>query len=66
MLEARMGFFSISGSVEGGPEEKGDRCFRKGMRILRAAVGGVCNKNGRCSLPLFVSRKTVKRGTCAQ
>ena len=39
VLEGWMVFFSMSGSVEGGSEERKERCFRKGKRMLRAIVG---------------------------
>lgn len=49
-LEGLMVFFSMSDSVEGGEEERRERCFRKGIRILRAIVRGGSNKIGRRSL----------------
>lgn len=45
MLEDAMLFFSMSRSVErGSEEEREDRCFRKGMRMLRSGMGGVFGK----------------------
>lgn len=52
MLEEWTVFFSMSGSVEGGPEDKEGKYFRKGMRILGAVVGGASNRSGRRSLSL--------------
>ena len=53
MLEWLMVFFSMSDSVEAGEQERRERCFRKGMRMLKAIVGGTSKTIGRRRLPLL-------------
>ena len=56
MPEGSMVFFSMSDSVEGGSEERRERCFRKGIRMLRAMVGEASNEIGRHSLSSRLSQ----------